>query len=57
LNLIWDSAGGRYTARLYASNLSNSDYLAYLGAASTFGARYVTWAPPRQVGGEIRVRF
>jgi iron complex outermembrane recepter protein len=57
LNLIWDSPDGKLTGRLFADNVGNEDYLAQLGAADAFGARFSTWAPPRQIGAEIKARF
>jgi len=57
LNVIWDSPDGRYSARLYANNLANQAYIQAQGDSTSIGTRYVTWGAPRQVGGEIKVRF
>jgi len=57
LNVIWDSPDGRYQARLYANNLASQAYIQAQGDSTSIGTRYVTWGAPRQVGGEIRVRF
>jgi len=57
LNAIWDSANGRYEARVYATNLAGQAYIQALGDSTSIGTRYVTWGAPRQVGGEIKVRF
>jgi iron complex outermembrane receptor protein len=57
LNLVWDSPDGKLTGRLYADNAGDENYLAQLGAADAFGARFSTWAPPRQIGAEIKARF
>ena len=57
LNLIWDSSDQRYTARLYATNLAGQAYIQAQGDSTSIGTRYVTWGAPRQVGGEIKVRF
>lgn len=57
LNVLWDSPDGKLTGRIFADNLGNEDYLAQLGAADAFGARFSTWAPPRQFGAEIKARF
>jgi len=57
LNVVWDSPDGRYTARGFVSNAGNEHYLAQLGATDAYGARFSTYAPPRQVGVELRARF
>ena len=57
LNLIWDSANGRYEARLYATNLANQAYAQAQGDSTSIGTRYITWGAPRQVGGEVKVHF
>lgn len=57
LNLIWDSPNGRYSARLYAKNATDTDYLGALASADSFGARFINYAPPRQVGAELTARF
>ena len=57
LNLIWDSPDERLRARLYVTNLGNSAYLAQLGASDAYGARFVAYAPPRQVGVELKANF
>jgi iron complex outermembrane receptor protein len=57
LNLIWDSPDERYSARLYATNLTGQAYLQAEGDSTSIGTRYVTWGSPRQIGGEIKVKF
>lgn len=57
LNLVWDSLDGKYTARLYATNLANQAYVQAQGDSTSIGTRYVTWGAPRQIGGEVRLRF
>ena len=57
LNLIWDSPDQRYEARLYATNVTGQAYIQAMGDSTSIGTRYVTWGAPRQVGGEIKVRF
>jgi iron complex outermembrane receptor protein len=57
LNLIWDSPNERYSARFYATNLAGQAYIQAMGDSTSIGTRYVTWGAPRQVGGEIKVRF
>ena len=57
LNLIWDSPDERYSARLYATNLADQAYYQAQGDSTSIGTRYVTWGAPRQIGGEIKVKF
>jgi len=57
LNIVWDSPDGKLTGRLFADNAGDENYLAQLGAADAFGARFSTWAPPRQIGVELKARF
>jgi iron complex outermembrane receptor protein len=57
LNLIWDSPGERFQARLYANNLFDANYITTLGANENVGARFMTWGTPRQLGVELRARF
>ncbi len=57
LTLIWDSPGGRYTGRIYATNLSDQAYIQAMGDSTSIGTRYVTWGAPRQVGAEIKIHF
>ncbi len=57
LNLIWDSPDRRYTARIYANNLTDRAYIEAMNDSPNLGTRYVTWGAPRQVGGEIKLVF
>jgi iron complex outermembrane recepter protein len=57
LNVIWDSPDERYSVRGYVNNAGNEDYLAQLGATDAYGARFSTYAPPRQLGVELRAKF
>jgi iron complex outermembrane receptor protein len=57
LALIWDSSDGRYNARVFAKNIGNEQILAQLGSSDFIGSRFATYAPPRQIGAEARVRF
>ncbi len=57
LNLIWQSPDQRYTARIYATNLTDQAYAQAQGDTTSIGTRYITWGPPRQVGGEVKVSF
>jgi iron complex outermembrane receptor protein len=55
--MIWDSPDRRYTARIYAYNLTNRAYIEAMNDSPNLGTRYVTWGAPRQVGGEIKLVF
>ena len=57
LNLIWESRDARFMARAYATNLTNESYTQSLTTSSSFGARIATWARPRQIGAELKLRF
>lgn len=57
LNLTWDSPDERFAVRGYVNNAGNEDYLAQLGASDAYGARFASYAPPRQYGIELRARF
>jgi len=57
LNLIWDSPQERYSVRVYANNAGDEAYLAQVGATDAYGARFSSYAPPRQVGVELRANF
>ena len=57
LNLIWDSPNERYSVRVYATNVTGQAYAAAQGDSTSIGTRYITWGAPRQVGGEIKVKF
>lgn len=56
-NLIWESPEERYRVRLYATNLTNEAHIAALDGSDAFGSRFITWAPPRQVGVELKYGF
>jgi len=57
LALIWDSPDDNYRVRLYANNVANKAVIGQLQSSDQFGARYVTWAAPRQIGAEVRAKF
>ena len=57
LNVNWAVPGDRLIIRLFANNVTGSDYITSLAAADPFGSRYVTWGSPFQTGAELRVRF
>jgi iron complex outermembrane receptor protein len=57
VNLTWTSPSERYQARLYVTNLGNSGYFAQLGASDAFASRFAAYAPPRQVGIELRASY
>jgi len=56
-SLIWDSRGEKYRIRLFANNLFDELYIARMGSADSFGARYVTYGGPRQIGIELSSHF
>ena len=55
--LIWDSPDDAYRVRLFATNLTGEDYIVRMGSSDNFGARFVSWGSPRQVGVELRANF
>jgi iron complex outermembrane receptor protein len=57
LNLTWDSPDERYAVRAYVNNAGDEAYLAQVGASDAYGARFSSYAPPRQVGVELRAKF
>jgi iron complex outermembrane recepter protein len=57
LSLIWDSPDDNYRVRLYANNVTNKAVIGQLQSSDQFGARYVTWGAPRQIGAEVRAKF
>ena len=56
-SFIWDSRGEKYRIRLFANNLFDELYIARMGSADSFGARYVTYGGPRQIGIELSSHF
>jgi len=56
-NLIWESPDERYRVRLYGTNLTKKAHIAALDSSDAFGARFITWGAPRQVGIEVRYGF
>ena len=42
---------------LYARNVANTPYIVTMGTSDNFGARYVSWGDPRQVGVEVKAAF
>lgn len=57
LNANWESEDEKWTARLFARNATDEDYLLYLLGSSGVGARYGSYGPARQVGMEVTRRF
>jgi iron complex outermembrane receptor protein len=57
LSLTWDSPDERYSARAWATNVTDEAILSTMGTSDNFGARFINWAPPRQFGLELTGRF
>lgn len=56
-SLIWDSPDETWRVRVFATNLTGEDYIVRMGSSDNFGARFVTWGAPRQVGVELQANF
>lgn len=57
VSLLWDSADGRYSARLFAANATDTHYLTTMFANENLATNQFTWAAPAQYGIEFKVRF
>lgn len=57
LSFIWTDPSEAYSVRLYGNNVTDEAYIARMGSADAFGARFVSYGPPRQVGVELRARY
>jgi iron complex outermembrane recepter protein len=57
LSLLWDSLDGRYSARLFANNATDTHYLTTMFANENLAARQFTWGTPAQYGIEFKARF
>ncbi len=57
LSFIWTDPDEVYSVRLYGNNVTDEAYIAHMGSADAFGARFVSYGPPRQVGVELRVHY
>lgn len=57
VNLVWDSPDEKFSARAWMSNVTDEAIISTLGTSDNFGARYITWSPPRQFGLELTARF
>ena len=55
--LIWDSPSDTYSIRLYGNNLTDEAYINRMGSSDAFGARYVSYGSPRQIGVEFRAKY
>ena len=55
--LTWQFADDKYSARLYARNLTDEHYFNFVTSSPLSGTTLVTYAPPRQVGIELSVKF
>lgn len=56
-SIMWESPDERYRVRIYGTNLTNKGYVAQMDSSDNFGARFVTWGAPRQIGIELRAGF
>jgi iron complex outermembrane receptor protein len=57
LNLIWNAPDERYSVRLFDNNVLNTPYEVTLGTSNNFGARFIAWGNPRQIGVEVKAKF
>jgi len=57
LSLTWRHPSHKYSVMLFAKNVGNTPYITTMGTSNNFGARYVTWGDPRQVGVEVKGGF
>ena len=57
LSMLWESVNGRYSARLFASNATDTHYLTTMFANENLATRQYTWGAPAQYGIEFKARF
>jgi len=57
LSMVWDSTSGRYSARLFAHNATDTHYLTTMFANENLATRQFTWGAPAQYGIEFKARF
>ena len=57
VSLIWDDPTETYSIRAYANNLTDEAYYDRMGSSDGFGARYVSYGAPQQVGVEVRAHY
>jgi iron complex outermembrane receptor protein len=57
LSMLWESVDGRYSARLFASNATDTHYLTTMFANENLATRQFTWGAPAQYGIEFKARF
>lgn len=55
LRAEWTDPTERYTLALYATNVTDTEYLYQIAQTSLVAA--ASWGPPRMIGGSVRVRF
>ncbi len=57
LNLVWDSPSGRYSARVFANNATDTLYMTTMFANENLAARQYTLGAPAQYGISLKARF
>ena len=57
LNVNWRSANNEYSARLFANNLTDEEYVVGMTTGNTQYGRMGSWGMPRQVGVEFTKFF
>jgi iron complex outermembrane receptor protein len=57
LSMLWESGNGRYSARLFANNATDTHYLTTMFANENLATRQFTWGAPAQYGIEFKARF
>jgi iron complex outermembrane recepter protein len=57
LSMLWESVNGRYSARLFANNATDTHYLTTMFANENLATRQFTWGTPAQYGIEFKARF
>src|SRR5277367_30856 len=57
LSMLWESVNGRYSARLFASNATDTHYLTTMFANENLATLQFTWGAPAQYGIEFKARF
>lgn len=53
----WNFTDDRYSLRVYARNLTDEHYFNFVTSSPLSGTTLVTYAPPRQVGAELSIKF
>jgi iron complex outermembrane recepter protein len=57
VNLLWDSPSGRYSARVFANNATDTHYMTTMFANENLAARQYTLGAPAQFGIAVKARF